>query len=99
MLISGTHQQLRYKRPFDKGNLYVKFELEFPQSNWVDQSRLALLEQVLPPRNPLPPTNGAEVEEVVLSEIDPMHQQRSQYGNGAMDEDDEHGPSVQCAQS
>lgn len=88
-----------YKRPFDKGNLYVKFEIEFPQANWVDQSRLILLEQVLPPREPLPPTNGALIEEVVLSEIDPMNQQRSQYTNGAEEDGHAGGPSVQCAQS
>ncbi|TPX37585.1 hypothetical protein SmJEL517_g00472 [Synchytrium microbalum] len=86
-----------FKRPFDKGNLYVKFEIQFPKDRWVEEDRLALLEQVLPPRDPLPPTNGAEVEEVMLSDIDPMHQQRSQY-NGAMDEDDDGRPAVQCAQ-
>ncbi|KAJ3292061.1 Type I HSP40 co-chaperone [Borealophlyctis nickersoniae] len=91
-----------YKRPFDKGNLYVKFEIKFPPPNWADNSKLALLEQVLPPRAaPQTPKNQELVEEVTLAAIDPMQQARAnQYSNGSpMDEDDEgHGPSVQCAQ-
>jgi DnaJ-class molecular chaperone len=91
-----------HKRPFDKGNMYVAFEITFPPSNWVsDPTQFALLEKVLPPRTPLPPITSGHTEEVVLSAVDPMQNQRSQHSS-AMDEDDEHenggGPSVQCAQ-
>ncbi|KAJ3401343.1 Type I HSP40 co-chaperone, partial [Chytriomyces hyalinus] len=90
-----------YKRPYDKGNLYIKFEIEFPKPNWVSEDKLKLLENILPPRPALPSTKGKEVEEVVLSAVDPMQQSRS---NGEDDdEDEEHGhghggPGVQCAQ-
>ncbi|KAJ3236816.1 hypothetical protein HDU78_004423 [Chytriomyces hyalinus] len=90
-----------YKRPYDKGNLYIKFEIEFPKPNWVSEDKLKLLENILPPRPSLPSTKGKEVEEVVLSAVDPMQQSRS---NGEDDdEDEEHGhghggPGVQCAQ-
>jgi len=36
----------QYKRPFDKGNLYVVFEVEFPQPGWIETHKLALLEKV-----------------------------------------------------
>jgi DnaJ family protein A protein 2 len=86
-----------YKRPFDKGNLVISFEINFPPPNWTTPAKLGLLEQVLPPREPLPPTNGAEVEEVVLSTFDERQRQKMEHD---MDEDeDQHGgPSVQCAQ-
>lgn len=89
-----------HKRPFDKGNLYLAFEIQFPAPNWVtDPAQFALLEKVLPPRTPLPPITSGHTEEVVLSAVDPMHKQRA---SSAMEEDDDHehggGPSVQCAQ-
>ncbi|KNC95820.1 chaperone DnaJ [Spizellomyces punctatus DAOM BR117] len=88
-----------YKRPFDKGNLYVKFDINFPPPNWADQSKLALLENALPTRQPLPPVKGKEVEEVVLSTVDPMQQSRAHMNGSGEDEEEEgHGPSVQCAQ-
>lgn len=86
-----------HKRPFDKGHLFVTFEVIFPPQNWADASKLALLEKALPARTFVQPPG--EVEEVVLSNIDPMNQKRST--GEAMDEDDDHqqgGPSVQCAQ-
>ncbi len=86
-----------HKRPYDKGNMYVTFDIQFPPPNWTDASKLALLEQALPPRTPLATVIG-ETEEVVLAPVDPMQQSRSNVDH--MDEDDEHqqGPSVQCAQ-
>ncbi|KAJ3175102.1 Type I HSP40 co-chaperone [Geranomyces variabilis] len=92
-----------YKRPFDKGNLYVKFDIVFPPPNWANAATYAMLEQALPPRQPLPAVKGKEVEEVVLSTVDPMQQQRASHGSHGhgMDDDDEGhggGPQVQCAQ-
>ncbi|KAI9350750.1 hypothetical protein BDR26DRAFT_930057 [Obelidium mucronatum] len=87
-------------RPFDKGNLYVKFEVVFPEPNWIAEDKLKALEAILPPRPALPSTQGKEVEEVMLSNVDPMQQSRA---NGEdMDEDEDghhqHGGGVQCAQ-
>jgi DnaJ family protein A protein 2 len=90
-----------YKRPYDKGNLYVKFNVIFPPPNWVPQAQLKDLEAILPPRKPLPSLKGVEVEEVVLSTIDPMQQKRANYEEATDNEDGEHeggGPQVQCAQ-
>ena len=88
-----------HKRPFDKGNLYVTFDITFPPPNWADASKLALLEKALPARAPFTPPTG-EHDDVVLSAVDPMQQGRASAAD-RMDEDDEHqqgGPSVQCAQ-
>lgn len=92
-----------YRNPFQKGNLYVKFDLEFPEAGWFTPERLTALEAALPPRSTqnTAMVDGMDVEEVVLSNVDPMHHERSQYNGGgnATDEDDENGPGVQCAQS
>ena len=89
-----------YKRPFDKGALFITFEVIFPPPNWTaDASHFQLLEKLLPPRQQLqmPSSDKMEVDDVVLSNVDPTY--RSGSANHAMDEDDERsGPSVQCAQ-
>ncbi|EGF82986.1 hypothetical protein BATDEDRAFT_15261 [Batrachochytrium dendrobatidis JAM81] len=87
-----------YKRPYDKGSLFITFEIVFPSANWTDAQHMKQLESILPPRQSLPSFGTSEVEEVVLSTVDPMRQNRPQ--SNAMDEDDEQagGPSVQCQQ-
>jgi DnaJ family protein A protein 2 len=88
-----------YRNPFQKGHLYVKFEVEFPAPGFFTADRLKALEAALPPREPTSAlVDGMEVEEVVLSNVDPMQQERSQYNGNAADDDDENGgPGVQCA--
>lgn len=86
-----------YKRPFDKGNLYVKFEIEFPENNFLPLDKLLQLEELLPSR---PPSVQAmeDVEEVDLVELDPRYQENQRkeaYENGSDDETG--GPRVQCA--
>ncbi|ANZ75650.1 BA75_01934T0 [Komagataella pastoris] len=82
------------------GNLYVKFEIDFPPKNFTTAENLQLLEQVLPARNPVSIPADAEVDEVVLADVDPTQQQR-QGGRGGQsyDSDDEEqgGQGVQCA--
>ncbi|CAG8603723.1 5584_t:CDS:10 [Paraglomus brasilianum] len=41
-----------YKRSDERGNLYVKFNVEFPTSMWTSPDKLQILESVLPPRTP-----------------------------------------------
>ncbi|KAJ3414189.1 pheromone processing endoprotease [Chytridiales sp. JEL 0842] len=80
-----------YKRPYDKGNLYIKFEIDFPSANWASPESIKKLESILPPRTPLPDNKNAEVEECVLSAVDPMHQKRANFGDddGRHDHDDD----------
>ncbi|KAI8927798.1 hypothetical protein BC831DRAFT_398298 [Entophlyctis helioformis] len=89
-----------YRRPYDKGAMFVTFDIIFPPPNWAEAAHYAALEKILPPRQPLPNISHAIVDEVVLATVDPMQERRSN-GPSAMDEDDEQqqgGPSVQCAQ-
>ncbi len=95
-----------HRNPFQKGNMYVRFEVEFPDPQHLTPEKRALLEQALPPRTPLEHSIEGEHEDVVLAEVDPMHQERGQGGGrrgNAHDSDeemDEDGhPGVQCAQS
>ncbi|KAK2733965.1 Type I HSP40 co-chaperone [Myotisia sp. PD_48] len=87
-------------RHHDFGNLYIQFNVKFPEG---DQLRnLHLLEQVLPPRlpQPQPPSDGM-VEDFDLQEVDKSNQARA-HGAAHMDEDDEDGlppgaERMQCA--
>lgn len=99
-----------HKRPFEKGNLYIKFDVVFPTPGFFNKQQLKTLEGILPPRNPAPKTKkGDNVEEVVLSRQSLTDQQardrrnqhaRRQQGE-AYDEDEEGGrggEGVQCRQ-
>lgn len=92
-----------YKRPFDKGNLYVKFEVEFPGKEWYTAEKAEALTKILPktPQEALPP--NAVVEDVVMASVDPNASNANKSRNNGtdyMDEDQDErgGPSVQCAQ-
>lgn len=94
-------------RHHNKGNLYVRFTVEFPASGWTTPEQLQLLEKVLPARTPVPPPTGREVDEVVLATLDAAQQSKASIGmNGAgggedeedEDEDGQQGPGMQCAQ-
>lgn len=32
----------QYRNPFEKGDLYVKFEVQFPQNNWISPEKLVV---------------------------------------------------------
>ncbi|KAJ1657448.1 Type I HSP40 co-chaperone [Dispira simplex] len=89
-------------RHHHKGNLYVQFEIDFPQPNWTSPEAIAVLETVLPPRPTLPNVRHEEAEEVVLSHLDATQQARAQRMEDDEDEEEMHGghsgPGVQCAQ-
>lgn len=86
------------------GNLYIQFDVKFPETGQVQH--LELLEQVLPPRmqQEQPPAD-AMVEDFELEDVDSSagSQARAQgAAAAAMDEDDEDGvppgaERVQCA--
>ncbi len=88
-------------RHHDFGNLYIQFDVKFPDKTQVQVQNLQLLEQVLPPRmqQKLPPADGM-VEDYDLEDVDPRHQARARGANG--EDDDEDGipagaERVQCA--
>lgn len=99
-------------RHHDFGNLYVQFEVKFPEklhgppdadgypSNMTPQ-QVKALESVLPPRKPqnIPPPD-AMTEDYSLEKVDPMQEGgRARGATGEDDEDEMHagGERVQCA--
>jgi DnaJ family protein A protein 2 len=87
-------------RHHDFGNLYIQFDVKFPDKTQL--RNLELLDQVLPPRSnqKLPPTDGM-VEDFDIEDVDPRNQARAQ-GAAGMDDEDEDGippgaERMQCA--
>ncbi|XP_025115187.1 dnaJ homolog subfamily A member 2-like [Pomacea canaliculata] len=90
-----------YRNPFERGNLYIKFEVAFPPNNFVDEAHLKTLETILPDRPVVEIPEGEHVEEVNLVDYE---ETRSATGGRPFeayheDEDDGSGagPRVQCA--
>lgn len=97
-------------RPYEKGNLYIRFSVKFPES--LSSEEVQQLRQVLPaPSQPQAPMSEDEPEQVHMRPINDMEdelKQRRQYtrntSNEAYDSDSEEegggrgGQRVQCAQ-
>lgn len=88
-------------RHHDYGNLYVQFDVKFPEKNWTtDEAVFEAIKNILPETVPkIQPPPETMTEAVDLEDVDPSQQARAQ-GNGSMDEDDEEmrgGERVQCA--
>ncbi|KAL4967465.1 type I HSP40 co-chaperone YDJ1 [Aspergillus stella-maris] len=88
-------------RHHDHGNLYIQFDVKFPEKD--ELQNLHLLEQVLPPRKgqAQAPTD-AMVEDFELEEVDGNERSQARaHGAAGMDDDDDDVPPgaerVQCA--
>lgn len=89
----------QYKNPFEKGNLYVTFDIKFPDNHFTTEANLKLLESVLPPRPAFEMPVGEHVEEADLMDYDPNDRSSSNCRGEAYVSDDEdhvHGPGMQC---
>ncbi|XP_003469394.2 dnaJ homolog subfamily A member 2 [Cavia porcellus] len=92
----------QYRNPFEKGDLYIKFDVQFPENNWINPDKLSELEDLLPSRPEVPNIIG-ETEEVELQEFDSTRgsgggQRREAYNDSSDEESSSHhGPGVQCA--
>jgi DnaJ homolog subfamily A member 2 len=94
--------------PFHKGQLFIKFNVKFPDSGFLKKPAIQQLEKILPARPAAPVLkNAAEAEEVVISttQTQPTPDPGRGYGQRSAhhhddDEDDEEGggPGVQCRQ-
>lgn len=91
-----------YRNPFEKGYLYIKFEVTFPPKNFANEKQLKQLEKLLPPRQKVDLPEGEHVEEVNMMEYDPNAESASGRRGEAYEEDgsdDEPGVRrVGCAQ-
>lgn len=86
-------------RHHDFGNLYIQFDVKFPQGS--DLKNLQLLEQVLPERTQqVQPPADSMVEDFELEDVDPTQSARAQGAGGYEDDDEDVPPGaerVQCA--
>ncbi|XP_037623670.1 dnaJ homolog subfamily A member 4 [Sebastes umbrosus] len=83
-----------YRDPYEKGQLIIHFQVEFPEKDWLPEHLMFQLERLLPPREDVMITD--DMEEVLLCEVDGQSQQRSASREAY--EEDEEGPrsGVQC---
>lgn len=87
-------------RHHDFGNLYIQFDVKFPDKT--ELRNVEQLEQVLParPQQSQPPGDGM-VEDYDLEDVDPRNQARAQGAAGMEDEDEDGIPQgaerMQCA--
>ncbi len=98
----------RYRSPFEKGELYIKFDVSFPPSHFAVKEDIEKIEALLPARPAFVPPEGEHVEEVDLHDYEASDRREGGSGSrgggsgsNAYDSDDEEGghggPGVQCA--
>ncbi|CAB1323117.1 unnamed protein product [Coregonus sp. 'balchen'] len=91
----------QYRNPFEKGDLFIKFDVQFPDNNWISPEKLTELEDLLPARAE-GPVISSEAEEVDLQDCEVRGQgsagaRREAYNDSSDEEGGPHGPGVQCA--
>lgn len=91
----------QYRNPFEKGDLYIKFDVQFPESGWISTEKLTELEDLLPSRTEVP-VISSDAEEVDLQDFDLSQGssgglRREAYNDSSDEEGGPHGPGVQCA--
>ncbi|XP_044742201.1 dnaJ homolog subfamily A member 2-like [Chrysoperla carnea] len=90
-----------YKNPFEKGNLYVKFSVTFPENHFQTENVLKELEAFLPPRPKVDIPIGDDVEEVDLQDCeDGLDSSSSGFNKGDHEASGRGSDShlLQCAQ-
>lgn len=100
-----------YKNPFEKGNLYVKFDVKFPENNSLSEEQISKLEKLLPAKPKVEIPTGEHVDEVSMVEFEstrgssksrskagPTGFQDMMTGDDEDDEDEEGGAGqrVEC---
>lgn len=83
-----------YRDPFEKGQLFINFQVEFPEKDWLPEHLMFQLERLLPPREDVMLTD--DMEEVDLREVDVRTQQRKQQGEVYEEDEDSSRGGVQC---
>jgi len=93
----------QHKQPFNKGHLFIKFTIQFPDA--LNKTQIRTLEGVLPARNPAPKISKKDnAEEVVLGgvRVEGKEQRGGKRSGEAYEEDDEGARAgqegVQCRQ-
>lgn len=92
-----TGEGMPSQRHHEPGDLFVKLHVAFPES--IDPAVIPLLEQALPPRQPVPKFDKHTlIEDVTMSDLDARQQREQARGDSDAMDEDEGEPRVQCAQ-
>ncbi|KAG7523064.1 dnaJ-like subfamily A member 4-like [Solea senegalensis] len=83
-----------YRDPCDRGQLFIKFKVEFPEKDWLPEHLMFQLERLLPEREDVMVTD--DMEEVDLHEVDEQTQQRNHSGEAYEEDEDHPRGGVQC---
>ncbi|GJN26815.1 hypothetical protein PR202_gb14775 [Eleusine coracana subsp. coracana] len=94
----------QHSRPFMKGHLFVKFNVEFPEASALSRDQCRALEKILPrkARGQLTDMELDQCEETIMHDVnieEEMRRRQYQRQQEAYDDDEEDAaPRVQCAQ-
>lgn len=77
-----------YRQPETKGNLYIKFEIEFPENGFLKEQSIAELEKIFKRKRTTSEPDG-DVEEVDMIDYDDSRQAYDEHHQGDDDDDDE----------
>lgn len=87
-----------YRNPFERGNLFVRFTIEYPEKYSFTPESLQQIETLLPPRPAFVMPAGEHVEEVNWYDFDPEKDDDEQRRDAYDSDDESHGrgTGVQC---
>ena len=91
----------KYKRPFDKGRMFIKFKIDFSRAKELDGGARQMIENILGPRDQV--EMDVDAEECHMKDVDIEQEARRRAAEQRQreEEDEEEmggGPRVQCAQ-
>lgn len=95
-----------FRNPYERGSLFIKFDVKFPENHFADEETIKKIEALLPARPKIEIPEGEMVEEVNMDDYVPSRREEggSRGGGHAYQEDDDDdddgprgGPGVQCA--
>merc|ERR1711962_1676752 len=95
---------------FERGNLFIKFDVKFPENHFADEETIKKIEALLPPRPKIEIPTEVEGEDTMVEEVNiddyvaTRREEGGSRGGQAYQEDDDDdedgrhgGPGVQCA--
>jgi len=92
-----------YRNPYERGSLFIKFDVKFPENHFADEETIKKIEALLPPKPSIEIPEGEMVEEVNMDDyVATRREEGGSRGHAYQEDDDDEdgprgGPGVQCA--